>query len=77
MRYEMKYDLESDIEALEGAGHSILSYTKTRNGHVILWFDALGYTVTVRENRNSSVGGVLMFDTAKEEYINRIQELMQ
>jgi len=72
----MKYDLESDIEALEGADYTILSYTKTRNGHAILWFDAEGCTVTVRENKSSSVGGVLTLATAKDEYVRCIRELL-
>jgi len=72
----MKYDLESDIEALEGAGYTILSYTKTRNGHAILWFDDRGCSITTRKPKSSSVSGILSFEAARTEYLRVIYELL-
>ena len=72
----MRYSIESDIELLEAGGCSILSWTQTRSGYVILWYDDRGFTNTVRRPKSSSVGGTLSFVDARTEYMQHIQELL-
>ena len=72
----MKHTMESDIRVLEAGGYGILSYTRTRNGHVILWFGDIGCTITVRTPKGISVSNTLPFEIAKAKYMQEIQELI-
>lgn len=73
----MRHTMESDLRILKAEGCSVLSYIKTQNGHAILWFDAKGYTVTVRGPGGNSMGITrLLFKDAKAEYMQEILELL-
>ena len=40
--------LKQDLEILAGDNKIVVSFAQLRDGHVVLWFDKKGYTVTSR-----------------------------
>ena len=71
-----RYTLEQDLKDLESAGCRVLAHCTCIKGHVILWHNKQGHTVTQRHRTGSSIGRALPFPEAMADFQKAIKELV-
>lgn len=72
-----KTTLAQDLEYLKNDGCLIKMYAQFPNGHVVLWGDRTGYSVSSREYGSAiHVGSAQSWEAAKSEYLTRCSEFI-
>ena len=71
-----RYTIEKDLEILHSEGKNVLMYTVIGSAWVILWYDDLGYTVSVATERSRSNGAALPINMARADFRAAVESIL-